>query len=327
MDSPFTRRLVTIPVVCVLFALVTVLFPLLLPVAAVIDMVRWLLGGPRWISVRILSFGWVYLCGEVFALISLGVVGLFPRGPRVRATFSLQGTWAGWNLAAVRRLFDLEMTVEGDEAVSPGPIVVLSRHASMIDTLLPAVLITRGHGIRLRYVLKRELLVDPALDIAGNRLPNYFIDRGAGESSSERSAIRELARGLGPQEGVLIYPEGTRFSLEKHRSYTARLAGREDRVGEIARELRLVLPPRPGGTLALLDGSSADVVVLAHVGLEGFATAKDIWKGDLVGTRLTIRFWRIPRSEIPEGRVERVRWLYEVWAEVDEWVVASRGSR
>lgn len=53
-----------------------------------------------------------------------------------------------------------QLEVEGVNALQPGPLVVLMRHASLADTLLPAVVIA-SHGIRLRYVLKRELLWDP----------------------------------------------------------------------------------------------------------------------------------------------------------------------
>jgi 1-acyl-sn-glycerol-3-phosphate acyltransferase len=86
-------------------------------------------------------------------------------------------------------------------------VIVLMRHASLADSLLPAVLLgTRG--LRLRYVLKRELLWDPCLDVVGQRLPNAFIRRGSGESDAEIDAIRALGRDLGDDEGVLIYPEG-----------------------------------------------------------------------------------------------------------------------
>ena len=33
----------------------------------------------------------------------------------------------------------------------PGPILLLSRHASMIDTMLPARYVVKPHGIKLRY--------------------------------------------------------------------------------------------------------------------------------------------------------------------------------
>ena len=60
-------------------------------------------------------------------------------------------------------------------------------------------------GVRLRYVLKKELLFDPCLDIVGNRLPNYFVDRGGQDSERARRGVAELVRDLGPDEGALIY--------------------------------------------------------------------------------------------------------------------------
>jgi 1-acyl-sn-glycerol-3-phosphate acyltransferase len=189
----------------------------------------------------------------------------------------------------------------------------------LVDTLLPATIISKQGGIALRYVLKRELLADPALDLAGNRLPNVFIDRAAADASA-RAAIRRLARDLGPDDGVLIYPEGTRFSEAKLR----RLQGKAG-SGPGAPEFRSVLPPRPGGTLAILEATDADVVVLAHHGLEGLATVREIWAGDLVGSRISVRMWRVDREEIPTGRAERVEWLHALWTEIDEWVVSMEG--
>jgi 1-acyl-sn-glycerol-3-phosphate acyltransferase len=321
LDRPLPRRLLTVTVVVALFALVTFLLPLLALVALVVDLVRGT--GSHWTTLRCLGFGWFYLVGEVWALAGLALTLALPRERRNTVTYRLQLAWARWNFAAVRFFFRLRLLVEGEDQIAPGPIVLLSRHASMIDTLLPANLVTGGHGIRLRYVLKKELLIDPALDIAGSRLPNHFIDRGSGESASEGNAIRALAEGLAPDEGVLIYPEGTRFSEEKRDRLLARFTDRDDDVAEVARGYRLVLPPRPGGTLALLDAARADIVVMAHHGLEGFATAADVWKGTLVGSRLRVRFWRIPREQIPEERTAQVGWLYRVWGEVDDWVVAQ----
>lgn len=86
---------------------------------------------------------------------------------------------------------------------------------------------------------------------------------------------------------------------------------------------RRVLPPRPGGTLALLDATVADVVVLAHRGLEGLATVRDIWSGSLVNSKISLKLWRVPRAGIPIERSDRVDWLYRLWAEVDTWVAGE----
>ncbi len=136
------------------------------------------------------------------------------------------------------------------------------------------------------------------------------------------ASIRELAAGMGSAEGILIYPEGTRFSETKLRRHQRRVGDDEGTIGAAVRSFRRVLPPRPGGTLALLEGSDADVVVLAHRGLEGLATVAEIWKGGLVGSTIEVALWRIPRSDVPPTRPDQVEWLHRVWVDVDRWVVS-----
>lgn len=318
--TTLARRLGTVPAVLIGFGLVTVLVPLVLPVAAVVDLIRRAVRHRPAMAIRSLAFLWVYLLGEVWALAGLAFTAFLPFPLRLEATYRLQERWTGWNLSALRWLFSVEFRVAGGDLVLPGPIVVLSRHASIIDSLLPASFIAKPNGIRLRYVLKKELLFDPALDIAGNRLPNVFLDRSS-PVEADRRAIQALAKSMGPADGILIYPEGTRFSVKKLARAQQRAKGRPGE--EIVSGLRKVLPPRPGGTLTILDATAADVVVLVHRGLEGLATVKDIWGGDLVGSRVDVAMWRIARHRIPPTRGERVDWLYEVWADVDEWVCSG----
>ncbi|HEU4319835.1 MAG TPA: lysophospholipid acyltransferase family protein [Acidimicrobiia bacterium] len=320
-DNPTTRRLITISSVVVLFAFVTLLSPLLALAALAVDATRSVIGDRPWVATRGLAFLWVYLLGEIWALIALAASWPLPKTARSRITFGLQGVWANWNVRALCRLFSITIEVDGAEKAKRGPIVILSRHASMVDTLLPAHLVANPFQVRLRYVLKRELLVDPALDVAGNRLPNYFIDRKSTDTGDEVAAIAALARDLGDDEGILIYPEGTRFSEAKRRRYVERLARRGGTLGELASGFRRVLPPRAAGTLAILEATTADVVVLAHVGLEGLATVRDMWAGGLVGATIQVAMWRVPRSTIPAERNDQVVWLFELWRAVDEWVV------
>jgi 1-acyl-sn-glycerol-3-phosphate acyltransferase len=320
-EFPLLRRMLTVPSVVVGFGLLTALAPALIPVAAMVDLARRTTSGRPAMALRSLAFLWVYLLGELWALTTLAVTAPLPPRQRAELTYRLQDKWAGWNLVAMRRLFSVEFEVSGGAAVLPGPIVLLSRHASIVDTLLPAHFVARPTGLRLRYVLKKELLVDPALDIAGNRLPNVFVDRAA-RDLAERAAIETLAASMGPGDGLLIYPEGTRFSPEKL-SRVQRRSSAEHESASIVAGLRRVLPPKPGGTLAILDATDADIVVFAHRGLEGLATLKEIWQGNLVGSRVEVAMWRIPHDQIPATRPERTAWLYQLWAEVDAWVVTG----
>jgi hypothetical protein len=87
------------------------------------------------------------------------------------------------------------------------------------------------------------------------------------------------------------------------------------------------LPPRLGGTLALLDADPpADAVLFAHHGLETFASVKDLWKGTLVGSTIDIRLWRVPAADIPKERGARIAWLDAEWAKMDDWLEAIAQS-
>ena len=317
-SSTVLRRLRTVPVFLILFVLTTVTLPFLLVLAVAVDAARWLVRRRPWMATRLTLFLWIYLGAEALAIVALFLAwAVPPRSRLVERTYRLQALWAALLFGAARLLFSLRFDVEGADAVAPGPIVVLMRHASIVDNLLPALFVAAPHKLRLRYVLKRELLSDPAIDIAGGRLPNCFVRRGADDAEAEIARVRDLSAGLGPHEGILIYPEGTRFTAAKRE----RAIERQPR----AAELRNVLPPRPGGTLAVM-GSGADIVICAHHGLDGFASIGDLWRGGLVRRTVRIRFSRYPHASLPEGQEARIEWLWQRWHEVDDWIGAQKSK-
>ena len=319
----WARRSFMISVYALLFAVLTVLAPLL----ALVAVVHGLLRGNRQATLRIACAVWLFFLAELAGVMGAALIWLrswFRRADRrerfLADNYRLQQWWAGFLLRGLFGLLDLRLEVEGDDHAHPGPLVVLINHASVIDTLLPVDLVCRRHGMRLRYVLKKELLIDPCLDIVGNRLPNYFVDR-AGVTESEVVGIVAMASDLGPCDGVLIYPEGTRFSPGKRMRALASLAERNPELHERAARLEHVLPPRPAGTLALLDAarraSNIDIVVCAHAGMEGFASAREMLSGALIGKTVRVTFWRVPAAEIPATRDDQIAWLYEQWARID----------
>ena len=319
------RRSRTIPPLVLGLVLITALFPPLLVISVAVDVVRRLAFGVPPTALRLTAFLWVYLAAEVVGLVAMAAAWALSLGGRreaalERMTLGLQQLWAGVLFGAVRALFGLRLEVTGDDAIVPGPVVVLIRHASIVDNLLPAILVTRPHAVRLRYVLKRELLADPCLDVAGRRLPNYFVRRGTGEAV-ELERMHSLAQGLEGDEGVLIYPEGTRFTLERRRRAVARIGERDPDLAARAERLRHLLPPRFGGVGALLDGApNADVLVIAHHGFDGLRLVSDIWRGGLVDLVVRVRITRVPRSAVPAGDAARADWLYDLWQDVDDWL-------
>ncbi len=315
------RRFKTIPVLLVIWLLFTVAAPITLAAALILDLGS---GRRRLPTARLVLTGVVYLWCETIGLVALGFSWLITvRSPQRRASqaFAVQQWWAHVVLSAVERLFGVTIEATGTDELEP-PFVLIARHSSIVDNLLPARLISRASGAHVRYVMKQELLVDPCLDVAGNRLPNLFVDRSDGASAEGIEALRLLAATMSEREAVLIYPEGTRFTPKRLEVAMERLRRGGGRLAELGGRLRSVLPPKPAGVHALLSGTPADVVVMAHHGLDGLTRVKDILRGGLTGTVVSVRFWRIRRADIPADKTDQAEWLYRVWNEVDEWVTA-----
>jgi 1-acyl-sn-glycerol-3-phosphate acyltransferase len=318
------RRLITIPGYLVAWLLWLGAAPLWLPLAAVVDLSRRSPGA----ALRCGAFIFAYLSCELAGMVASGGFwlwkGVFRVDPErwVDRHYRLQAWWGATLFGAVVRLFGLRVEVDGDADLGRGPYLLLLRHASSGDTLLASALVSRPHRLRLRYVLKRELLWDPSIDIVGNRLPNVFVDRSSDDTEREAHRVQELARDLGPRDGIVIYPEGTRFSYAKQQRVLDRFRQKGDvAMLEYARSLACVLPPRPRGTLGLLDAApQADVVTCAHTGFEGSASLAQIWVGALVHQVIRIQFRRIPRAEIPTASEEQLAWILEEWRKVGAWV-------
>jgi 1-acyl-sn-glycerol-3-phosphate acyltransferase len=310
------------------FAAITLLFPLLLAGAAIADLALWVVRRKPWMAVRLLAFAWWFLFGELRGLLGILGVYLVTGGPfgrrslrRRRLIYDLRIQWARSHLGAVRTLFGLTFEVEDVDVAGPGPVLIFIRHASIIDNTMPDAVVGHRHGMGLRFVLKKELEMLPVIDIGGRMVPTNYVRRASSDAAAEISRLRTLAHDLGPGEGVLIYPEGTRHTAEKLAKAQATIRERQPHIAPYADRLGHVLPPRLGGPLALLDEApQADVVFCGHVGLDGFEYIRDIWGGGLVGNTVRVKFWRYPASSVPATEEERIAWLYERWQVLDDWV-------
>lgn len=326
--SKLARRLRTIPAVVVGLVLVTALLALLLIGALLVDLYRAITQRKPWMALRLVAFLWIYLLAESAGLLALLAVWVLCGFGHSEArmldwTWRFQQRWAGVLLGAVKLLFGLRIVDEGAQCLRPGPVIVLIRHASIVDNLLPSALVAARERIRLRYVLKRELLTEPCLDVAGQRLPNYFVRRDTGEQV-ERQRIGELARSMGSEDGLLLYPEGTRFTAERRQRALEQIAERDQARAARLEPIEYLLPPKVGGLLAVLEQApQADVVLLIHQGFDGLRLISDIWGGALVNRTINVRFTRIAHDEIPSGREQQVEWLDGLWLEADRWVAAK----
>jgi 1-acyl-sn-glycerol-3-phosphate acyltransferase len=237
-------------------------------------------------------------------------------------------------MRVAQRLFALRLVTDGtswsplDDGVpgSTNAMVVLSRHAGPGDSfLLVHTLMNRDHLRQPRIVLKDLLQLDPLIDVYLNRLPNHFVTSGPGAGAGSVEAIADLARGMGDQDALLIFPEGANFTPQRRFRAIQRLRDRK-LVAAVRRAeaMRHVLPPRPAGvTAALRAAPHADVVFVAHTGLEHLSTVRDIWRGLPTDKTLHLRWWFVPAAEVPREETEQTDWLYRWWETIDDWITTT----
>src|SRR3954470_18582630 len=168
------------------------------------------------------------------------------------------------------------------------------------------------------------LQMDPLIDVYLNRLPNHFVTHAPGARSSEE-AIADLARDMGDEDALLIFPEGANFTPKRRFRAIQRLRDRGlASAVRRAEAMRNVLPPRPGGvTAALAAAPHADVVFVAHTGLEHLSTVRDIWRGLPTDKTLYLRWWFVPAAEVPRNETEQMDWLYKWWETIDDWIATT----
>jgi len=92
-----------------------------------------------------------------------------------------------------------------------------------------------------------------------------------------------------------------------------------------AERMTHVLAPRPGGLLAALDSApDADVVLVAHTGLDHMLTVGDVWRELPMDKQIVMRWWRVAREENAEEREGRIDWLFGWWERIDAWIEENR---
>jgi 1-acyl-sn-glycerol-3-phosphate acyltransferase len=206
------------------------------------------------------------------------------------------------------------------------PLLVFSRHAGPGDSLVLVHALLQV-GYRPRIVLRSALQWAPGLDVALNRLPSVFI-RPDAPAGSGRAAIAELAASMEPGDALVLFPEGRNFTPQRRSRSIAKLEEEgEHAAADRARQMRHVLVPRTGGPLtALAAAPSADVVFVAHTGLEDLSGVADLWRGLPMERHVEVKAWRVPADEVPRDHQGGESWLFGWWHRVDAWLVERVGA-
>jgi 1-acyl-sn-glycerol-3-phosphate acyltransferase len=323
------RRTVLAPAVFLVALVLVLLSPVVLLAAFLADLV---LPG-RWQAVRLVALGALfagYEAAVLAALFALWVASGF--GARLRsarfeeAHYRLVRWWLAGLAGAAVRLLQLRIEVEDRPEPQAGPVLVFCRHAGPGDSILLAHTLLSGYRRRPRIVMKAALQWDPAIDVAGNRLPCAFIRPHSEDPRDHLHAIERLARGLGDRDALVLFPEGGNFTERRRLAAIASLRRkgfREEAV--LAERMLTVLAPRPGGALAAIRiAPEADVVFVAHTGLEFMNSLVATWRMLPLEGPILARYWRIRPEQIPSEQAAQVDWLFGWWGRVDDWIRSRR---
>ena len=331
----WVRRVVLAPLV-VLIAFVW------LPLAVwfgilVSGVVAWALPG-RLRILRVIFMVGLYLLWDAAALVAMfglwaasGFGWALRRERFQRAHYRLAGAMLGSLFWAARWLLRLSIDVddsEGDLNPHNTPLIVASRHAGPADSFIIVHTLLNGFHREPAIVLKDTLQWDPAIDVLLNRLPTRFVTphrekRPRAVGGAE--AIGELAAGLDGDDALLIFPEGGNVTPRRRvrRIRQLRESGREEFAAR-AEAMSNVMAPHSGGLLtAVAAAPGAEIIMLAHTGLDRLETVGDIWRELPVDKRITLKSW----TASPAPATGADEWLFGWWERMDRWVGDHQAER
>jgi 1-acyl-sn-glycerol-3-phosphate acyltransferase len=323
------RRLVLAPLVIVVTVFMLVTLPLWLIVTAAASL---RLPPPQRRGLRFVWFGVAWLTLESAVLIACLWLWVAGGARRQERHYSLIKWFLAKVYAAAVRIFRLtleiqepELTHDEQAARLTRPVIVLARHAGPGDSFLLIFHLLELYRRRPRIVMKAALQFDPSLDVVINRLPNAFVPRKAGQKGIIEE-IRRLAATMSDEDALVIFPEGGNFTPRRRRLAIRRLEEKGlAEEAERARGMDHLLPPRPNGAITAIEACpSADVVFVAHTGLDDLITLGDVWRKLPFSAQITAKWWRVPAAEVPLEREDRIRWLYDHWERIDAWIAAQQ---
>jgi 1-acyl-sn-glycerol-3-phosphate acyltransferase len=318
MDRAWIRRPVMACGVVLLAIVLLVMIPVWLPVLTLIDLVRrrW-----RFPLLRFVTFGTLWAWLETIGLFVAAFLFVVGQAKNQSLNYALQAWWTRNVVRALRLTVGVQIEVEGFSELGPGPFVALCRHASLADSVMSAWVLADHAHLKPRYVLKKELKMDPCLDVVGHRLPNYFIDRSSANVASELQGIEQMAAGLAGNDVAVIFPEGSRANTQKRERAIERLQSRSSYRALRLQKLQYLLPPKPAGASALLAAvPNANVITMWHSGFDGLDTFKGIVHHlARRAIRVHVKITEHHRSTVASGEAF-VDWLDAQWLAMDEAV-------
>jgi 1-acyl-sn-glycerol-3-phosphate acyltransferase len=234
-------------------------------------------------------------------------------------------------VASARRTFGLDINYDQARPTDFDgvPVLVFCRHAGPGDSILLVEALVNRFDRRPRIVLKDTLQWDPGIDILLSRLPSRFIESRGRPGEAATQAIGQLAATMGLDDALVIFPEGSNYTEGRWKRAIQKLeTGGLTHQAVRARTMLHVLPPKPGGVAAAIAAApNAGIALVGHSGTEQMDSLADVWRGLKMDLSIATRVWRYPASAVPLDRPGLETWLYDRWAEMNEWIAGTQSGK
>lgn len=274
----------------------------------------------------------VFWCIPLYALALLKALFPAPRWQRacVRALSAMADGWIDGAMLVIRMTQKTRWDVEGlADLRREGWFIVCCNHQSWVDIM---VLVKTFHR-RIpspKFFAKKELIRLPLLGLALRALDFPLVERYSREFLDKHPELRgrdletirrSCERFRQAPAAIVIFPEGTRFTLEKHDV-------QHSPYGHLLR-------PKSGGLTATMEGLGDRIDSLLDVTIvypEGRPSFWDFLSGRIGRVVVRVQPRAIPREFLtghfpsdPHSRERFQGWVAEMWGEKDVLIEKLHG--
>lgn len=219
-----------------------------------------------------------------------------------RIAVRLDGWWFT-KVLGLRFVIDDENEVLSKLKNSDSPLIICN-HQSWFDVFLLQTIIS-SNGPILKFLIKSELLWVPVLGWVCIVLNFPRLKRKGDRSSRQRDlqVAKSASTNLNSTPGaLLLFPEGTRFSEDKHMLQKC--------------QYRSLLQPKPGGFSVIRDSLTAPTTII-DVSIRYQSNDEDCWRcmSGLVD-EIYIKVSATSSAEVNDS----IEWLDKCWAKKDVWL-------
>ncbi|WP_018349305.1 1-acyl-sn-glycerol-3-phosphate acyltransferase [Longispora albida] len=269
------------------------------------------------------------LAGAYLATVEIPALLALRRGP-AQGTGALLRRVLGRFYGSGLALAGLRLSCAHPPELGDRPVIVLARHAGVFNSPLVLHLVASQLGRTPHTIAKRSAALTPGTRrlYRASRVAFFDFGRQTGKVAALLH-LKRLASTAEPSDAIVIFPEGANYSAARRRRLIAALGadGHTQLAGQATR-MRHTLHPHPGGVrFTAAHAPHADIVILAHTGLEDLLAGWGRIDYPITTDGIVhVAWWHIPSRDIPRAPEAFAAWLGERWLAADRWIGSVRAE-